>query len=152
MNHRWIYPPAIFVFACFALLGAGYVEAKPPLVVSVESPYGMKKTVSNIKESLESNNFRFLREQSLKEGLGGENPDFRVLYFCNFAIANEALEYEKRIGFMLPCKVTLIRKEGKVTIHYLNPSAVKNISNRHLNGLCDRITLSLKNLVEEAIL
>lgn len=154
MNHRWIYSSAIFVFAGFTLLAAGPVAvARPPLLISVESPYGMQKTIINIKQSLVNNNFRFLREQSLKDGLGGsEDPNFRVLYFCNFAVAHEAIQHEKRIGFMLPCKLTLIKKDGKVTIHYLDPSVAKNVSNRHLNKLCDRITVSLKNLVEEATL
>ena len=154
MNHRRIYSCAIVVFASFALLGAGPIaSAKQPLLIAVESPYGMQKTIANIKQSLVNNNFRFLREQSLEDGLGGpEDPNFRVLYFCNFAVAHEAIQTEKRIGFMLPCKVTLIKRDGKVTIHYLNPSSVKKMSNRHLNGLCDRISASLKNLIEEATL
>ncbi len=154
MNHRRIYSFAVIVFAGFILLATGIAStSKPPMLISVDSPHGMRKTIQNIKQALVNNNFRFLREQTLKDGLGGaEDPHFRVLYFCNFAVAHKAIQFDKRIGFMLPCRLTLIEKAGKVSIYYLNPQLVKGHGNNKLNGLCDQISTAMKSVIEEATL
>jgi cytochrome c oxidase cbb3-type subunit 3 len=154
MNHRRIYSFAVIVFASFILLATAIAStSKPQMLISVDSPYGMRKTIQNIKQSLLNNNFSFLREQTLKDGLGDtEDPHFRILYFCNFAVAHKAIQYDKRIGFMLPCRLTLIEKEGKVTIYYLNPQLVKGLGNHKLNSLCDQISAALNGVIEEATL
>lgn len=154
MNRRGIYSFSIVVIASFSLLYTTAQSAgKPSMLISVKSPYSMKKTIQNIKQSLVNNNFTYLREQAVNEGLGvKEDPHFRILYFCNFSVAHKAILQDKRIGFMLPCRLTLIETEGQVVIHYLNPQLVKQLNINKLNGLCDQITASLKSTVEEATL
>lgn len=154
MTRRGIYSCSIVVIASFSLLFASALSAgKTRMLISVKSPYNMEKTIENIKQSLVNNNFTFLREQTVKDGLGGsEDPHFRILYFCNFAVAHKAIVNDKRIGFILPCRLTLIETKGQVVIHYLNPQLIKKLSINKLNGLCDQITASLKSTVEEAVL
>ena len=154
MNHRRIYSFSILVIASFSLLFTNvHAAGKPEMLISVKSPYSMNKTISNIKQSLVNNNFTFLREHALNEGLGVEEDlSIRVMYFCNFSVAHEAILQDKRIGFMLPCRLTLIETEGQVVIHYINPQLVKQLGITKLNNLCDQITASLKSTVEEAVL
>ena len=53
---------------------------------------------------------------------------------------------------MLPCRLTLIEKDGKVSIHYLNPALVKGFGNNEMDKLCDQIMSALNSVVEEATL
>lgn len=154
MNRRGIYSFAVAVIASFFLLYSSAQSAsKQPSLIVVKSPYGMQKTIANLKQSLLNNNFTFLREHALNEGLGvEENRRFRVLYFCNFAVAHKAILQDKRVGFMLPCKLTLVQTEKGVMIHYMNPQLVKELGIARLNNLCDQISSSLRNTVEEATL
>ncbi len=154
MSYRRIYSCAIVVLASFALLASAIATTgKSPMLISVDSPYDMGKTIGNIKQSLLNNNFRFLREQTLKDGVdGNDDPRFRIVYFCNFAVAYKAIQIDKRIGFMLPCRLTLIERDGKVSIHYLNPALVKGLGNHRLNSLCDQISSALSSVLEEATL
>lgn len=154
MNRTRIYSFTGIVLAVLVLITVFVASLdRPPVQIAVHSPYDMQKTIANIRQSLQSNNFRFLREQTLKDGLvSDQNPHFRVLYFCNFAVAYKAIQQDRRVGFMLPCKVTLVEQDGKVTIHYLNPQMVNRLGNKTLDGLCNQIRIALANVVDEATL
>jgi len=153
MQYRYMHP-AGWMLVIFILVMPGALYAgNPPALISVESPYGMDKTIAVIKQSLVSNNFRFLREQAVAEGVTEfADPDFRILYFCNFSLAYKAIQSEKRIGFMLPCRLTVARVGNKVTIHYLNPEYAKNMVGGSLEGICDQITIAFNNIIDEVIM
>ena len=125
-------------------------------VLVVESPYDLKTTIDNVKRAATSNNFVFIREQTLDSGLaaeGKENPKQHIIYFCNFGMLNQALGTDPRVGLFLPCRITIVEHEGKVSMMTVNPKRLSRIfNNADLDELCDQMTKQYQAIMEEASL
>ena len=71
--------------------------------------------VARTVEALKDEGFGIITEidirQTLKEKLGVEFPNYRILGACNPALAYEALKLENKVGTMLPCNV-VVRDAG----------------------------------------
>lgn len=123
-------------------------------VLSMDSPYDLKTTIENVKRAAGSNNFIFIREQSLDHGLvpeGEENPRQHIIYFCNFGMLNAALATDPRVGLFLPCRITVLEQNGKVKMMTVNPKRLSKIfNNAELNTLCDEMTKHYLAIMEEA--
>lgn len=125
-------------------------------VFTVESSYDLKTTIENVKRAATSNNFVFIREQTLDAGIvpeGKENPKQHIVYFCNFGLLNQALATDPRVGLFLPCRITVVEHEGKVTMMTVNPKRLSKIFNNiELNEMCDQMTKQYLAIMEEAAL
>ncbi len=124
--------------------------------IVMESPYDLKTTIENVKRAVSANNFAFIREQPLNAGLvaeGSEDPKQYILYFCNFGLLNEALATDPRVGLFLPCRITVVENDGKVSIMAINPKRLSHIyNNSELNEMCDRLTKMYIAAMEEAVI
>lgn len=131
------------------------LDAEQP-VFTVESSYDLKTTIENVKRAATSNNFVFIREQTLDAGIapeGKENPKQHIVYFCNFGMLNQALATDPRVGLFLPCRITIVEHAGKVTMMTVNPKRLSKIfNNTELNGMCDQMTKQYLAIMEEAAL
>ena len=131
------------------------LEAKEPTLV-FESGYDMQTTIANLKDSIIGNNFIIIREQTLDDGLveaGKENTKQHVIFFCNFGFLNQALEIDPRVGLFLPCRVTVVEKDGKVMVYALNPSRLSPLfNNTELNKLCHEMNETYVSIIEDATL
>jgi cytochrome c oxidase cbb3-type subunit 3 len=125
-------------------------------VLTVDSPYDLKTTVENVKRAATSNNFVFIREQTLDSGIapeGKENPKQHIIYFCNFGFLNQALAIDPRVGMFLPCRITVVEHDGKVTMMAVNPKRLSKIfNNSELNDMCDQMTQQYRAILDEASL
>jgi len=125
-------------------------------VFTVESPYDMQTTIENLKRAAASNNYMFIREQTLSYGLvpeSEEDPKQRIIYFCNFHQMNEAIVTDPRVGLFLPCRVTLVEQDGKVKMMTINPKRLSAIfNNSELNAMCDEMAQRYLTIMEEAAL
>ena len=125
-------------------------------IFTVESPYDLKTTIENVKRAATSNNFVFIREQDLDAGIapdGKENPKQHIVYFCNFGLLNQALATDPRVGLFLPCRITIVEHDGKVTMMSINPKRMSKIfNNAELNEMCSQMTEQYKAIMEEASL
>ena len=125
-------------------------------VISMESPYDLKTTVDNVKRSVASSNFVFIREQALNAGLvaeGLEDTQQHIVYFCNFNLLNQALATDPRVGLFLPCRITVVEQGGKVLMMAVNPKRLSRIfNNSELNEMCDEVTKMYISVMEEAAL
>lgn len=121
-----------------------------------DSPNDLKTTVENIKNAAVAENFRIIRVQDLEEGLvkkGTESGREVMIYFCNFQTLNEVLGVDPRVGLFLPCRVTVVEREGKVQVMAINPrylSAMYN--NDELDKFCDKMLEIYTSIIEEATL
>ena len=121
-----------------------------------DSPNDLKTTVENIKNAAVAENFRIIRVQDLEEGLvkkGTESGREVMIYFCNFQTLNEVLGVDPRVGLFLPCRVTVVEREGKVQVMAINPrylSAMYN--NDELDKFCDKMLDIYTSIIEEATL
>ncbi len=126
------------------------------LAVVYESPYDMKETIAALKRAIIGENFRIIRVQTLDSGLvekSQEDPHKVIIYFCNFQLLNDALAVDPRIGLFLPCRVTVVERQGKVLVYALNPKRLSYLfNNAELNKLCDNMSEVYISIIEEATL
>lgn len=123
-------------------------------IISFESPYSLKETVDIINKAIIGKNFRIIREQYLNQGLvkeGKENTKQVMIYFCNFDFLNSALAIDPRVGLFLPCRITAIEKNGKVTVMAPNPLYMSPLfNNEGLNKLCQEMHDVYADIIEES--
>ncbi|HFD33159.1 MAG TPA: c-type cytochrome [Gammaproteobacteria bacterium] len=123
-------------------------------LISYESPYSLKETLAIIKKAIIGKNFRIIRQQYLNQGLvekGKEDKKQVMIYFCNFNFLNRALAIDPRVGLFLPCRITAVEKNGKVTVTSTNPLYMSRFfNNAKLNKLCDEMHQIYADIVEES--
>ncbi len=126
------------------------------LTVAYESPYGMKETIAALKRAIIGENFRIIRIQTLDNGLvkkAKEDHNKIIIYFCNFQLLNNALAVDPRVGLFLPCRITVVKRHGKVMVYALNPKRLSYLfNNDELNKLCDGMSEVYISIIEEATL
>jgi cytochrome c oxidase cbb3-type subunit 3 len=97
-----------------------------------------------------------IRTEFLEHGLveaGKENKNQVVLHFCNFGFLFEALAIDPRIGIFLPCRVTVVEKDGKVSVSTINPKRLSKLfNNDELNESCNEMYEVYSGLLEDATL
>lgn len=125
-------------------------------VIVVDSPYDLEETVENLKQAITDQNFTLIRTEYLEHGLveeGKENKQQVVLHFCNFGFLFEALAIDPRVGMFLPCRVTIIEKDGKVQLSTINPKRLSRLfNNQELDKSCDEMYEVYSTLLEDATL
>lgn len=130
-------------------------ESESP-VIMVDSPYDLDETVENLKQAIADQNFTLIRTDYLEHGLveeGKENKKQVALHFCNFGFLFKALSIDPRVGMFLPCRVTVIEKDGKVQISTINPKRLSKLFNNHeLDEYCEQMFEVYSALLEDATL
>ena len=125
-------------------------------VISRVSPYDLQTTVENVKKAISNNNFFFGRVQPLEYGLTTPeqaDPKQTIVYFCNISFLNQALATDPRVGMFLPCRITIVEHQGKVTVMSVNPEVLSALfNNSELNELCKKMHKSYIDILEEATL
>jgi cytochrome c oxidase cbb3-type subunit 3 len=131
-------------------------EEVPPPALIADSPYSLDETVENIKQSITNQNFTLIRVDYLEHGLvpaGQENQKQVVVHFCNFGFLFKALAIDPRIGMFLPCRVTVVEKDGKVQVFAMNPERLSGLfNNEELNSACKEMTGVYKTILEDSVL
>ncbi|NOY66610.1 MAG: c-type cytochrome [Gammaproteobacteria bacterium] len=130
-------------------------DVLPPLLV-YESEASIEETLAAIKKAIVGSNFRVIRVQRFDDGYveKGKGDDKKIIiYFCNFNMLYSALAIDPRVGLFLPCRITLIEKNGKVKLMSINPATMsKKFNNDELLKLCDEMTSLYESIMEEATL
>jgi uncharacterized protein (DUF302 family) len=76
-------------------------------------------------------------QATLKEKLGEEFRQYRILGACNPALAHEGLNEEIELGALLPCNVIVYETDdGAVTVSAVDPQQLVDIAD---NGALDSI-------------
>ena len=125
-------------------------------VIEVESSYTLEETVENLKQAVAGENFLLIRTDYLEFGLveeGKENPNEVILHFCNFNFLFKAMTVDPRVGLFLPCRVTVVERDGKVTVSTINPLYLSSLfNNAELTEYCTEMHEVYRNLIEDATL
>lgn len=134
---------------------AQVLQAESPVIIR-NSPYDLKTTVENVKLAVASNNFFYGRVQTLEYGLtepANENPKQVIVYFCNISLLNQALAVDPRVGMFLPCRITVLEKDGKVQVMSVDPKVLSQLfNNSELNEMCEQMKQDYTRIMEEATL
>lgn len=127
-----------------------------PAVLVAESPYDLETTVENVKRAAVGQNFRIIRVQYLEDGLrppGRVDKRQVIVYFCNFKFLYDALVVDPRVGLFLPCRITVVEREGKVTAMSINPKRLAALyNNEELDRACQEMHDIYAAILEEATL
>lgn len=130
------------------------IEDPGAALITLESPLSLDDTVNAIKTAAIGKNFKIIRTQYLNEGLaekGQENKKQVIVYFCNFDFLNRALAIDPRVGLFLPCRITAIEKNGKVTVMATNPLYMSSLfNNKELHKLCQEMYKTYADILEES--
>ncbi len=122
---------------------------------SVQSERGYDDAVSRVKASLKEQGFGILSEidvaKTLKEKLDVDRDAYLILGACNPQFAHEALGIEEQLGLLLPCNVTVRRKDGKTLISAIDARAMMAVvDSAALNRVAEEVNARLQLAISEA--
>jgi uncharacterized protein (DUF302 family) len=109
--------------------------------------------IIKVTEALKTEGFGIITEidmkAKLKEKLGVDFKQYKILGACNPAFAYKALQAEEKIGTMLPCNVVVIDKEnGTTEVAAVHPMAsMMAVKNPALEPLASEVTEMLKRVI-----
>lgn len=115
--------------------------------------YPVDEAVERIAEFLKPHGFGILTQidvqKTLKEKIGAEIRQYRILGACNPNFANEAISKEKNIGLLLPCNIIVQEQDnGKTLIATINPEqTIKTTGNTELNNIAEKVKEVMQSLI-----
>ncbi|QGY45808.1 DUF302 domain-containing protein [Maribellus comscasis] len=115
--------------------------------------YGFDEAVEKVTEELKKEGFGVLSEidihEKLKEKLDVDFRRYKILGACNPPKAFQALQYENKIGTMLPCNVIVQElDDGKTEVAAVNPVAsMLAVDNRDLTEVANEIEEKLQRVI-----
>ena len=115
--------------------------------------YAFDEAVEKVTEALKKEGFGVLSEinihEKLKEKLDVDFRKYRILGACNPRKAYEALQFENKIGTMLPYNVIVQElDDGKTEVAAVNPVAsMLAVDNRSLTEVASEIEEKLQRVM-----
>ncbi len=122
---------------------------------SVQTERTYDDAVLRVKASLKEQGFGILSEidvaKTLKEKLDVDRDAYLILGACNPQFAHEALAIEEQLGLLLPCNVTVRRKDGKTLISAINARAMMAVvDSAALNSVAEEVNTRLQLAISDA--
>ncbi len=112
------------------------------------------EAVARTVEALKAEGFGVLTEidikKALKEKIGVDFRDYRILGACNPPLAYQALQAEDKIGTMLPCNVVVqATEDGGCEVSAVDPLAsMQAIDNPALAEIATTVRDKLRAVIE----
>ena len=116
----------------------------------------IKQAEETLREKLMENGFGVITEidiqEKLKEKLGVDFRDYKILGSCHPPSAFESLEVDLNVGMLLPCNFVIWdNMDGSVTIATLKASSLLSVlQNKMLNNVglkVDKLVSSVMNSI-----
>jgi uncharacterized protein (DUF302 family) len=109
--------------------------------------------VQRAQESLKSEGFGILCEidikEKLKEKLGVDFANYRILAACNPPLAYNSLQQEMNIGLLLPCNVVVYEKDGKTVVAAIDANKMLSIvGNSALIAIAEQANEKLQRVID----
>ena len=117
-------------------------------------PAGFDEAVKRTTEALKREGFGIITEidvkKTMKEKIGADFRNYRILGACNPKLAHEALQVEDKVGTMLPCNVVVQDAGGgKTEVAAIDPVAsMQAIDNPKLREAAARVQGMLKQVID----
>ena len=115
---------------------------------------GMDETLPRVIEALKHEGFGVLTQidvkATMKEKLGVDFRDYRILGACNPTLAHEALQLEDKVGTMLPCNV-VVQAVGpsRTEVAAIDPVAsMQAIDNPRLKQAAEQVRAKLSRVID----
>jgi uncharacterized protein (DUF302 family) len=117
-------------------------------------PAGFDEAIRRTTDALKREGFGIITEidvkKTMKEKIGADFRNYRILGACNPKLAHEALQLEDKVGTMLPCNVVVQDAgNGKTEVAAIDPVAsMQAIDNPKLREAAGRVQAMLKKVVD----
>ena len=116
-------------------------------------PLSVDEAVERATEALGKEGFGILTtinvKATLKQKIGVDFPEYRILGACNPKLAHEALQIEEKVGTMLPCNVVVHEVgDGRTEVAAIDPVAsMQAIDNPRLRQAAEVVRGKLAKVV-----
>lgn len=113
-----------------------------------------EETIKKVLEELKKEGFGIITEidvqATLKNKIGVDFRNYRILGACNPSFAYQALQVEDKIGTMLPCNVIVQSLDDKRTeVAAIDPLlAMGRLDNQGLLQIARQVQGKLKNVID----
>jgi uncharacterized protein (DUF302 family) len=117
-------------------------------------PAGFDEAVKRTTDALKREGFGIITEidvkKTMKEKIGADFRNYRILGACNPKLAHEALQLEDKVGTMLPCNVVVQDAgAGKTEVAAIDPVAsMQAIDNPKLREAASQVQGMLKKVID----
>ena len=112
------------------------------------------EVIERVTEELKKAGFGILTEidvqATLEKKLDVDFKEYRILGACNPAFAYKALQFEDKIGTMLPCNVIVQQiSDTQTEIAAVNPTAsMQAVGNEKLASVASEVQQKLKHVID----
>jgi uncharacterized protein (DUF302 family) len=109
--------------------------------------------VERVQSLAKEEGFGVLAVHDVKESLAKKGIDFipfRIVEICNPVLAAEALKKDINLGLLMPCKVNVYEKDGKVIVSGIVANVMANFTSADLGELPEKVTQAIKRIVDRA--
>ncbi len=107
--------------------------------------------INKVTEELSKEGFGILTDidvkKTLKEKIGVDYKNYHILGACNPNYAYEGLKEDEQVGLLLPCKVIVYEKEGKVMVSAQNPVEFMSLINENLCAMANEVKNKLRDVI-----
>jgi len=110
--------------------------------------------LKRVTEELKKEGFGILSEidvkKTMKEKLGADFRNYKILGACNPSFAHRALEIEDKIGTILPCNVVVQElAAGQIEVAAVDPVAsMRAVENPRLEEVAGQVREKLKKVID----
>jgi uncharacterized protein (DUF302 family) len=117
-------------------------------------PVGFDEAIGRTTAALKREGFGIITEidvkKTMKEKIGADFRNYRILGACNPKLAHEALQLEDKVGTMLPCNVVVQEVAGgKTEVAAIDPVAsMQAIENPKLREAAQHVQAMLKRVID----
>ena len=117
-------------------------------------PAGFDEAVKRTTDALKREGFGIITEidvkKTMKEKIGADFRNYRILGACNPKLAHEALQLEDKVGTMLPCNVVVQDAGGgKTEVAAIDPVAsMQAIDNPKLREAASQVQGMLRKVID----
>jgi len=136
---------------------SAYAADEVPILIRNLPGYSLDQANAALISAITNHNYTFVRQQAADARLVPqvlEGRKVRIVYFCNFAKMERALNIDVRAAQMLPCRFTLVEAEnGSVSLIAINPAWLsEGLNNPLLHPDCLELKRDYLSIMDEVSL
>jgi len=125
------------------------------MLINVETTKDFDKVVQDLQEASKARSYGVMSVYEVHNILQSKGfpIDYRctIVEICNPRAASQALSQESAISTAMPCRISVIEKEGKVVLSTLAPTYIlSQFGVKELEELAKSVEEEIKAIMEEA--
>lgn len=125
------------------------------MIYKLESKKEFETVVKDLEETAKKYKFGVLKTHDVKETLTSKGLSFsmdcKIVEICNPQSAKQVLEVNPDISSALPCRVSVYRDKGNVTLATIKPTALLSMfPNPELKAVAEEVEAAILKIMKEA--